>query len=164
MRDGLAIDSLAFARDADELNATLAVADMARLDDVLFDRSGEVAYRLSGAVNKDGISSLKLDLAAELVLVCQRCLGPVHFNLSATRHFELIPETQPLGDPAEEPGDVERMHANAQLDVAELVEEETILCLPMVARHQAEECSVSPGLQEKETRSPFSSLAALKRQ
>jgi uncharacterized protein len=165
MRDGVAVDSVAFARDADELHATLALADLARLHDALFDRSGEIRYRLTGAVSKDGIATLRLEIAAELVLVCQRCLGPLDFSLKASRNFELVPETQPLGDPAEEPGDVERIHEDAKLDVAALVEEETILCLPMVAAHRPGECSVSAeSYGEKETKSPFSALSALKRQ
>ena len=164
MRDGVAVDSVAFARDAAELEATLAIADLPRLHDALFDRSGKITYRLTGTVNKDGVAFLRLDLAAELVLVCQRCLGPMNFDLHATRNFELVPQAQPLGDPAEEPGDVERIHEDAKLDVAALVEEETILCLPMVATHRPEECSASSAVHDKKEPSPFSSLSALKRQ
>jgi uncharacterized protein len=165
MRDGVAVDSVAFARAADELRATLAITDLARLHDALFDQTGEITYRLTGAVSKDGISTLRLEIAADLVLVCQRCLGPVQHSLKATRDFELVPENQPLGDPADEPGDVERIHEDAKLDVAALVEEETILCLPMVAVHRSGECSVSAeSFGEKEAKSPFSLLSALKRQ
>ena len=165
MRDRVVVDSSAFAREAGELRGTLAIMDLPRLHDMLVDRSGEIAYYLAGAVNKDDIASLRLDIAAELLLTCQRCLGPVKFSLKATRQFELVPGTQALGDPAEELDDVERIHANAKLDVASLVEDEAILCLPMVAGHGVGECS-SPLAQEagNEMKSPFSSLAALKRQ
>ena len=53
MRDRVTVDSNAFARDAGELRGARAVADLTRLHDVLFDQSGEIAYRLTGAVNKD---------------------------------------------------------------------------------------------------------------
>ena len=165
MRDRGAVDSFAFARDAGELRGTLTIVDLPRLHDALFDQSGEITYDLAGAVNKDGIASLRLELAAELLMTCQRCLGPVKFSLKSTRNFELVPEMEALGDPAEERDDVDRMHADAKLDVAALVEDETILCLPMVARHQPGECSsplASEG--ENEKKSPFNSLAALKRQ
>jgi uncharacterized protein len=116
-------------------------------------------------VNKDGIASLRLGIAAELLMTCQRCLGPVKFSLKWIRNFELVPEAQELGDPAEEPGDIERIHADAKIDVTALVEDEVILCLPMVAGHQPGECS-SPVVVggESDKKSPFSSLATMKRQ
>jgi uncharacterized protein len=165
MWDRVVVDSVAFARDAGELRGTVAVADLLRLRDALFDQSGKIAYSLTGAVNKDGIASLQLGIASDLVMTCQRCLGPVKFSLKSVRNFELIPETQALGDPAEEPGDVERIHADAKLDVVAFVEDEAILCLPMVAGHQPGECS-APILADGEggKKSPFSSLAVLKRQ
>jgi len=119
MWDRVAVDSMAFARDASELRATVAIASLPRLHDVLFDQSGEIAYSLTGAVNKDGIASLRLDIAAELLMTCQRCLGPVHFTLKSVRNFELVAEAQELGDPAEESDDIERIHADAQLEVTQ---------------------------------------------
>jgi uncharacterized protein len=165
MRVRVSVDSVAFARDASELRATVAIADLPRLHDVLFDQSGEITYRLAGAVNKEGIASLRLDITADLLMTCQRCLGPVKFSLKSARNFELVAETEALGDPAEELDNVERIHAVAKLDVATLVEDETILCLPMVAGHQPGECSSPVGAGgESRKKSPFSSLAVLKRQ
>jgi uncharacterized protein len=165
MRDRVFVDSVAFVRDAGELRGTLAIVDLPRLHDTLFDQSGEITYSLTGAVNKDGIASLRLDIVADLLMICQRCLGPVKFSLKSARNFELVPEAEALGDPAEEPGDVERIHADAKLDVAALAEDEIILCLPMVAGHQPGECSSPVALEgESEKKSPFSSLAVLKRQ
>ncbi len=165
MRDPVFVDSVAFARDASELRGTVATADLQRLRGALFDQSGEIAFRLAGAVNKDGIASLRLDIATNLLMTCQRCLGPVKFSLNAARNFVLVPQTEALGDPAEELDDVERIHADAKLDVAALVEDETILCLPMVAGHEPGECSPPlAGGGESDKKSPFSSLAVLKRQ
>jgi uncharacterized protein len=165
MWDRVAVDSVAFARDAGELRGTVPIADLPRLHDMVFDQSGEITYSLTGAVNKDGIASLRLGIAAELLMTCQRCLGPVKINLKSVRNFELVPEAQELGDPAEESGDIEQIHADAKLDVTALVEDEAILCLPMVAAHEPGECS-SPVLAGGESvrKLPFSSLAALKRQ
>ena len=165
MRDRVCVDSVAFARDAGELRGTVATADLPRLHDSLFDQSGEIAYSVTGKVDKDGVASLRLDVAADLLMTCQRCLGPVKFSLKSARNFELVPQTEALGDPAEELDNVERIHAVAKLDVAALVEDETILCLPMVAGHQPGECSSPVGAGgESGKKSPFSSLAVLKRQ
>ncbi len=164
MRDRITVDTIAFARNADELRGTLAVAELPRLQDVLFEQSGEVTYRLTGAMDKDGIASLGLSVEAGLVLTCQRCLGPVEFKLDMARNFELVPASRELGDPAEEPGDVERIHADPNLDVGAMVEEEVILSLPMVAAHLPGECLTPPAAGAgNEATSPFSALAALKR-
>ncbi|HVY07600.1 MAG TPA: YceD family protein [Burkholderiales bacterium] len=165
MRDRVTVDSVAFARDARELRGRLPVADLARLRDALVDTDGDVAYRLAGSMDKDGKATLQLEVAAKLQLVCQRCLGPVEFDLQSTRDLVLVPPGQPLADPADEPDDVEEIHADAKLDVAALVEDEVILSLPMVAAHEAGECAM-PKSQEgmNETQSAFGSLASLKRQ
>ena len=165
MWDRVAVDSVAFARDASEIRGAVAIAGLPRLHDLLYDQSSEISYSLTGALNKDGIASLRLGIAAELLMTCQRCLGPVNFSLKSVRNFELVPAAQELGDPAEESGDIERIHADAKLDVTALVEDEAILCLPMVAGHQPGECSSPVVVEgESENKSPFSSLAMLKRQ
>jgi uncharacterized protein len=165
MRDRVCVDSVAFAREAGELRGRVATADLPRLHDSLFDQSGEIGYSLTGTVNKDGIASLRLDIAADLLMTCQRCLGPVVFSLKSARNFELVPQAQALGDPAEEADDVERIHADANLDVDALVEDEILLGLPMVAGHRPGECRPPlAAVDESTKKSPFSSLAMLKRQ
>jgi uncharacterized protein len=163
MRDGVAVDSVVFARDARVLRATLDLADLTRLQDALFSQAGQITYCLTGAVNEEGIPLLRLDIAGELVLTCQRCLGPVKFSLGASRKFELVSRTEPLGDPAQEPGDVEKIHADPKLDVVALVEEEAILSLPMVPAHAPGECAPSLEANDRNNmKSPFSALSALK--
>src|SRR6185436_16837618 len=85
MRDGVSVDSVVFARDARKLRATVDLADLTRLHDMLFNQAGQITYCLTGAVNEEGIPLLRLDIAGELVLACQRCLGPVDFSLNASR-------------------------------------------------------------------------------
>ena len=165
MRDRGSVDSVAFARDASELRGTVATADLPRLHDSLFDQSGEIAYCVTGKVDKDGVASLRLDVAADLLMTCQRCLGPVKVSLKSARNFVLVPPAEALGDPGEEPDDEERIHAGGELDVVELVEDETILCLPMVAVHKSAECAPPLAAEgQSDSKSPFSSLTALKRQ
>jgi len=165
MRDRVRIDSMKFARQAGQLRGTLAVADLPRLHDALFDPSGELTYGLTGTVDKDGVAFLRLDIAGAMRRTCQRCLGPIEFNLSTSRKFELVPADRELGDPAEEPVDIERIHADANLDVQTLVEDEAILGLPMMARHDPGQCTEFPVFrQESEQNSPFDSLSTLKRQ
>lgn len=165
MRDRVTVDSFAFARDKRELVGNLPVAELNRLQDALYDRSGEIKYNLTGSTNKDGIASLRLVVEGDLSLACQRCLGPVKFRMHSDRMFELVAPGMALVDPADEPEEVEQMHADAALDVAMLVEDEVLLSLPMVAAHPAGECAaLATQASGNENMSPFSSLGVLKRQ
>ena len=46
------------------------------------------------SVDQDGKTSLRLALGGDLVLRCQRCLGPVKFRFDAVRNFVLVPAGQ----------------------------------------------------------------------
>jgi uncharacterized protein len=165
MFDRAVVDSVAFARESGELRATVAVAGLARLHDALFDQSGAIAYGLAGRVDQEGKPSLRLALDGELVLRCQRCLGPVRFRFEAVRNFLLVPADQALSDPADEAEDTEQLYADPKLDVIALVEDEVILGLPMVAGHEEGACAAPlPKAEASRRESPFNALADLKRQ
>jgi uncharacterized protein len=165
MRERVTVNSIALAREHREVSGKLAIADLHRLHYVLFEPSGEVDYKLIGSVDKDGVAWLQLQLDAKLSLLCQRCLGPMEFRERAARKFKLVPQGQPLSDPAEEADDIEEIPAEEDLDVAALVEDEVILTLPMVAVHEDGKCAAPLSAQDdSEKKSPFSSLSVLKRQ
>ncbi len=165
MFDRTVVDSVEFARESGDLRATVAVAALARLHDAMFDQSGAIAYELAGHVDQEGKASLRLALGGELVLRCQRCLGPVRWRLDVVRTFLLVPLGQALSDPAEEAQDTEQLHADPKLDVIALVEDEVILGLPMVAGHEEGGCAApSPKAEPRKRESPFNALATLKRQ
>jgi len=124
---GLSSIAFAFARESGELRATVAVAGLARLHDALFDQSGAIAYELAGRVDQEGKPSLRLALDGELVLRCQRCLGPVRFRFEAVRSFLLVPADQALSDPADEAEDTEQLYADRNSTLLALVEDEVIL-------------------------------------
>ena len=165
MFDRTVVDSVVFARESGDLRAMVDVAALVRLRDVLFDQSGIIAYELTGRVYRDGKPILRLALGGDLVLRCQRCLGPVRFRLDAVRNFVLVPDGQALSDPADEAEDTEQLRADPKLDVIALVEDEVILGLPMVAGHEEGTCAPpAPRAQAGKQDSPFNALAALKRQ
>lgn len=165
MFDRAVVDSVTFARESGKLRATVEVAALTRLQDALFDQSGAIAYELAGRVDQEGKPSLRLALGGELVLRCQRCLGPVRFRLDTVRTFLLVPADQALSDPADEAEDTEQLHADPKLDVIALLEDEVILDLPMVTVHEEGACvAPSPKLETGKQESPFNVLAALKRQ
>lgn len=165
MNDPAVVDSAAFVRNSGALHATIRLAQMTRLHDALLDRSGAVTYTLEGFVSSEQKPLLHLKVTGSLKLPCQRCLGPIEWELDTERTFELVPPGQMLIDPAEEGEQVEQIFADPKLDVICLVEDEIILSMPMAVRHESGAC-VAPGrhIESNGRESPFSVLGGMKRQ
>ena len=152
-----AIDGLAFARAAGMLKGRLAIESLPRL--AQSGCSGSVLdFVLTGAINERGKPELRLAVFGNVRLQCQRCLGNLDFPLQVEAQLELAAsEAEILA--AED--DVERTVAERDMNVADLVEEEVILALPMVPKH--EQCRAAEGSDEGARPSAFQALAALKK-
>ena len=78
---------------------------------------------------------LDLDLDATVTLTCQRCLCGVATPLSVRRRFRFVRgEAQAAALDAEVDEDV--LATSRSLDLRELAEDELLLALPIVARHE----------------------------
>jgi uncharacterized protein len=109
---------------------------------------------------------LHLGATARIALVCQRCLGPVETPVRAQRSFLFVADEETAARlDAEAEDDVLAM-ARA-LDLRDLVEDELLLALPLVPRHEVcpEPLPVSrdDDTPQEEAANPFAALAALKR-
>jgi uncharacterized protein len=109
---------------------------------------------------------LHLRAQARIALVCQRCLGPVETPLDAQRSFLFVPGEEAAAQlDADSEDDVLAMPR--ALNLQELVEDELLLALPLVPRHEL--CPHPLPMEhgdvpdEEERPNPFAALAALKR-
>lgn len=150
------IDGLQFARGGLEQRGSLGMEHMPRLAQMHCPAT-RLAYVLRGGVAGDGKPFLRISVSGELRLTCQRCLEPLAFPVASEVELQLTESAREI-ETAED--DVDRVLAAKTMDVARLVEDEVILALPMVPRH--ERC-VSAGAAATDKVSPFSALAALKR-
>jgi uncharacterized protein len=163
MSGRMVVDSMKFAREAGEIADSMEVANLSRLRDELFEPLGAVVFKVEGLPQLRGKPALRVKVAADLVLKCQRCLGPVKFRVDSTRQLELVPATAALVDLAEEPDDIEQIHADPALDVVMLIEDELLLGLPMVVAHPQGACSLPvPEGMESRQKSPFEALSKFK--
>jgi uncharacterized protein len=124
-----------------ERNACFEVAwppsSFERLAEAICNNQGEVSARLK-FTTRAGTPCLDGHVQADLELRCERCLNPVRQRIESDFRFGLI-TTEDEADllPKEfEPLVV----SNSELSLLELVEDELLLSLPIVARHD-EECS-----------------------
>ncbi|MGH8197872.1 MAG: YceD family protein [Steroidobacteraceae bacterium] len=156
------LDAQGLARSGAVVERDFPIAGFARLRDRLAEPKGLAAvraeFRLLG-----GFPVTVLRVEAGVVLICQRCLGPVRRELESVAHLAFAPD-----ETLELPPEYEAIGGDAQeLDLAALVEDELILSLPLIARHTpAEECNAA-GVATKtqprapEMRRPFAGLKDL---
>jgi uncharacterized protein len=152
-----AIDGLAFARNAAVLKGRLGMESMPRL--VQSGCSGSVLdFVLTGEINERGKSGLKLAVDGSVRLQCQRCLGSLDLPLHLETELEFASSEAEIMAADD---DIERVVAGREMNVAALVEDEVLLALPMVPRH--EQCSAAAGLGADAKPSVFEALAALRK-
>jgi uncharacterized protein len=162
MTEQTSIDGLDFARKSAEIHGTIAVFDFSRLKDQLFSPDGEVHYRLVGGRSAEGQFQLALHLAGRLSLICQRCLGPMEFEIDTDTVFFLVSDENRLPAPEDEREDVDYLVADAPIDVVELIEDEVLLGLPLAPMHEDVNCNDALSAAKEQKESPFKVLQGLK--
>ncbi|MBS1199024.1 MAG: hypothetical protein H6R18_2809 [Proteobacteria bacterium] len=153
-------DGFAFARDGRVLEGTLAVAELFRLHDLLAEVTGSVDFRLQGFKGERGQFMLRLEAAGVVPLACQRCLEAIHFELKIDSLLQLVPESTELSQEELEDDTRDFLPLAGELKVAELVEDEILLALPVAPRH--EKCGLPGAADAGERINPFAALAGLK--
>ena len=170
------LDMRSFARDAGMLSGQWPLAALQRLSQscapALADAAmPPVAWQVQGELRDvaGGRAQmwLHVDASAAVRLQCQRCLLPLQEALTAKRSFLFVhdeAEAARLDEEIEQ--DV--LVLSRGLDVAELVEDELILALPLVPRHErCPEPLLAPtdgvALGNEERCHPFAALEVLRR-
>jgi len=135
---------------------------------------GLVKYSLQGRRSKVGKLQLVVKIQSLLLLECQRCLGDLLFPIDRQTVFELVVRESDLdqGDLEESDLDApEKIMGSPTFSLLDLVEDEMILEVPYVPRH--DKCPESLGEAETEAQaaesvaevqrpSPFAVLGQLK--
>lgn len=149
-----------FAREGRVLEGALPVSGLERLQDLLVEVAGDVNFRLSGFKGERGELLLQLEVTGLLPLACQRCLEAVPFELDVDSLLEIVPEGADMSQDELEDDTRDFLPLAGELDVAELVEDEILLALPVAPRH--EKCGLPGAAGAGERVNPFAALAALK--
>lgn len=173
--DPFRLDVAAFAKAGCQLEGRWSLAQFDRLiesalSDALAPRAGEVVWRARGESRamRGGETQVWLHLAAatELPLECQRCLKPVDTALQIERSF-LFVQGEDAAAQLDADSDDDVLALTRALDLRELIEDELLLALPIVPRH--EQCpeplvaATDDAEEVEEKANPFAALAALKR-
>lgn len=169
-RDPRALDVRGLAADGGPLLGRWPLQSMSRLVQGLAEGASDAAVDWSTEAESRPVTGgepelwLRLQAQAGVTLQCQRCLGPMAQRLEVDRRFRFVrseDEAERLDDESEE--DV--LALPPRLDLVELLEDELILALPLVPRHEGE-CPVPLVLAappEDVAEHPFAALAALRK-
>lgn len=156
------------AAEGGRLDGELALAALPRLAALLNHANGRVSVALAAGIDRRGLRFIRGRLRAEIELICQRCLGPLRLPMEAAvslglargeTEFDRLPdEYEPLLVP------------EGGIAVASLVEDELLLVLPQIPRHEdARECEANGYITsgafapDAEHRQPLAALASLLR-
>jgi uncharacterized protein len=172
--DPFRLDVAAFATAAGELDGIWPLARFDRLTeaavaDVLDPTSGEVTWSARGErrAMRGGESQVWLHVGARthLPLECQRCLQPVDVPLDIKRSF-LFVHGEDAAAQLDTDSEDDVLALTRALDLRELIEDELLLAMPIVPRHEAcpSPLPVAADVEVGEEKpNPFAALAALKR-
>lgn len=168
------LDVAAFSASAGELSGQWTLAELPRLADSVLDAEppgAPVHWQAEGEQRPvtGGAPEIWLRLSAQagVSMRCQRCLGAMPVPLDVDRWVRFVAdaaEAEALD--AELEDDV--LELERQTDLRELVEDELLLALPLVPRHEAcpQPLSAAAGEDEapaEDRPNPFAALAQLKK-
>lgn len=118
--------------------------------------------------NEGGQMWMHLQVQATFPMVCQRCLGPMDEPLHVDRWFRFVADeatAEALDDEVEE----DLLALSREFDLHELIEDELLMALPVVPRHDECPAPVSMASSDEdfeaataEKPNPFAALAGLR--
>lgn len=158
------IDAFEFCRNSGHRDGATPVVEMSRLAADCADSSGQIRWSIDGSLTRQGYPALTVAVAGPVKLVCQRCLGPLEYEIDSSTMLVLGKDDEEA-DQIEEVLDDESIDVivgSRECDIRQLLEDEALLALPQAPKHE-----VCPDTQlldalKSEKVSPFAGLKNLK--
>ncbi|MES2217053.1 MAG: YceD family protein [Pseudomonadota bacterium] len=161
------VDPVRFAENAMDLHGTLPISNMLRLAPSLNSPTGEAQVHIQFGMDKK-IKFSKGQVKAELAVQCQRCLEPFVYEIISDFAFGIV-ETDAKAK--ELPAHYDPvLIIDDSLNLAEMIEEELIINLPIVLMHDPKDCKVKmpvvvledPDATQPKKVNPFKVIESLK--
>ncbi len=146
-------------RQNERVSGTLDLSEMTHLCASQIRQSGEVQATLSVVERDDGHTVIRGEASAELELECQRCLRPLVKTFVAPFELVLVKYEHQLSNVND---DDDALVVEESLTLAPLIEQELILALPMIAKH--DDCQLhydNTPSEVMERQQPFANLKDL---
>jgi len=176
------VDLRRFARESQTVSGSFAIRRLTRLIEGLPEQplvrdvraipaqdTGVVWFGLMGQLPLGRKPQVTLKVQAKILLICQRCMKPMTLTVNETVLFDVVRHEGELtqANDAEpfDPDTPEELVGDPRFDIEQLIEDQLILAVPYVPKHDSCESEAPSSEQEPEQPrvSPFGALAALKR-
>lgn len=128
------IDPFRFAHSGRELEGRLSLADLPRLAELLHDTEGTVQVTMRFGIDATGVPYVQGHFEATLSLTCERCLQAMTVPLEIDSMLALI-RHEKLAETLADHYDPWVVDETGIVNPATMVEDELILALPLVPRH-----------------------------
>ncbi len=131
------VDPWQFASKGKQLAGKVAIDNMTRLHQSLVQPQGGVDVSLHFGIDAKGIHYIKGHITTTLILECQRCLLAMPWFVDINLLLAIMTsDRQSNEDDFDTPYDIYIVEkANENLSLLDLVEDELILALPIVSKH-----------------------------
>lgn len=158
------IEPFKLARQSQVLEGNLPLAKMGRLARVLCSEKADVSIKSSFGIDAGGTYFARGTVTAKVEMECQRCMQAVPVELNAAFALAFVSSEKGVERVSDTYDPI--VVQDEQVVLAELVEDELLLALPIVAKHQGEDClpkfkNPSDAVVEEKP-NPFAVLAQLK--
>jgi uncharacterized protein len=127
-----------FTKDA-IISGILPVHKLHSLNQNLSNSEGTVHADLRFTIDEERRRIVSGTVQAAVNAVCQRCLEPVSINLEDTLHLAIVETEEHI---RRLPTDIDPwLCADASLNLSDIIEEQLILCMPLVSYHPEGQCT-----------------------
>ncbi|MGD9945144.1 MAG: DUF177 domain-containing protein [Burkholderiaceae bacterium] len=166
----LIIDTFEMARTGAARDGEQPVAELPRLASLLHDTGGRLSWALRAwrEPRPEGSSDdfMQLSLEGALSVACVRCLGPLPVPLSIERSYRLVASEADAERLDLDDAQFDVIAGSRRFDLAELIEDEAIMALPQVPRHESCEMPLGAAADDAEPEpqrpNPFAVLQRLR--
>ncbi|MES2014886.1 MAG: YceD family protein [Pseudomonadota bacterium] len=157
------IDAFEFCRSNGHREGVTPVAEMSRLNKDSADHSGEIAWAVDGTTSIQGYPQITVSVSGAVQLMCQRCLTPYAYEIDAGTVLMLGKDDDQADEIEELLGDetIDVIVGSRACDIRELIEDEALLALPQVPKHDVCPDSKLLDVLKSEKPSPFAGLKDL---
>jgi uncharacterized protein len=132
------VDHRKLANQTGLIEGLLPIKCFHRFGEMLVVSEGDVALRLEFSGGDFGSTRVNGTAATEVCLVCQNCMQQFRRQVSCDVSLQVVSDESKLERLPE--GDDAIVAPDKIISIAELVEDELILAMPMIPRHEEGQC------------------------
>ena len=160
------VDPFRLAEQGVTLSGVSLLANMSRLEPNMRKPDTVAKAQFVFGVDEQGVCLINGHVEATLMLECQRCMEPFEYEIIADFALGVVRDLEEAKQLPEQYDPV--LLQDGQLALRELVEDELILNLPIIPKHEPESCRLTLPIRDsgweqgEEEKNPFRVLELLK--